>query len=82
MRKYRNRFFILNYNKKCDFIERNDCDMFYYEITCRYCGKLYKLMEGTKKYQQYKEDRQRKFSCDDCERRIEADSRKYLFNRD
>ncbi|WP_336045890.1 DUF2197 domain-containing protein [Solibacillus ferritrahens] len=56
--------------------------MFYYETTCRYCRNPYKLVEGSKKYQQFKKNRQMKVSCDDCERRIEADSRKYLFNRD
>jgi hypothetical protein len=35
-----------------------------------------------KKYQQYKVNRNAKFSCDACERRIEDDSRKYLFDRD
>ena len=56
--------------------------MFYYETTCRYCRKLFQLPEGTKKYQQFKVNRNASISCDDCERRIEADSRKYLFNRD
>lgn len=56
--------------------------MFFYETTCRYCRKPFKLIEGTKKYQQFKVNRQASISCDECERRIEADSRKYLFNRD
>lgn len=56
--------------------------MFFYETTCRYCSKSFKLMEGTKKYQQYKINRNARISCDDCERRIEGDSIKYLFNRE
>ena len=56
--------------------------MFYYEVPCRYCRQVFKIQEGTKKYQQYKVNRMTKLSCDDCERRIEDDSRKYLFNRD
>ena len=56
--------------------------MIYYEIECRYCKKCFKLLEGTKKYDVYKKNRQLKQSCDDCDRKIEADSRKYLFNRD
>lgn len=56
--------------------------MFFYETTCRYCRKPFKLMEGTKKYQRFKENRQASIGCDNCDRRIEADSRKYLFNRD
>lgn len=54
----------------------------FYETPCRYCRKPFKLLEGTKKYQQFKVNRQASISCDNCERRIEADSRKYLFNRD
>ncbi|MFF5996145.1 hypothetical protein AAGS61_15535 [Lysinibacillus sp. KU-BSD001] len=56
--------------------------MIYYEIHCRYCKKPFKLEEGTRKYQQYKQNRNGQFSCDDCDRRIESDSRKYLFDRD
>lgn len=56
--------------------------MIYYETACRYCRKTVKLVEGTKKYQHYKVNRNAKFSCDDCDRNIEADSRKYLFDRD
>ncbi|HEY4623551.1 hypothetical protein MKX47_08730 [Solibacillus sp. FSL R7-0668] len=56
--------------------------MFTYEAICRYCRKPFTLREGTKKYQQYKVNRQANISCDSCERRIEDDSRKYLFDRD
>jgi len=56
--------------------------LIYYETTCRYCRKTFKLLEGTSKYRQYKSNRDVKFSCDDCDRRIEDDSRKYLFDRD
>lgn len=56
--------------------------MIYYEADCMYCKKPFKLLEGTRKYQQYKQNRNGKFACDDCERRIEADARKYLFDRD
>ena len=56
--------------------------MIYYEIICRYCRKPFKLEEGTPKYMRYKQRRHEKFSCDDCDRRIEDDSRKYLFDRE
>lgn len=56
--------------------------MIYYEIKCRYCKKQFKVYEGSKKYADYKRNREGKFSCDDCDRNIEADSRKYLFDRD
>lgn len=56
--------------------------MIYYEATCMYCKRPFKLLEGTRKYQEYKQNRNGKFACDDCERRIEADARKYLFDRD
>lgn len=56
--------------------------MIYYETICRYCKRPFKLIEGTRKYQEYKRNRNGKFACDDCERRIGGDARKYLFNRD
>lgn len=56
--------------------------MITYETICRYCRKPFLLQEGTKKYQKYKVNRLANISCDACERRIEDDSRKYLFNRD
>lgn len=56
--------------------------MIYYETTCRYCRQTFRLVEGTAKYARYKKNRDEKFSCDDCDRRIEADSRKYLFDRE
>ena len=56
--------------------------MIFYELQCRYCKKAFKAIEGTRKYADYKKNRHAKFSCDDCDRNIEADSRKYLFNRD
>lgn len=56
--------------------------MIFYELQCRYCTKTFQAVEGSRKYADYKKNRQAKFSCDDCDRNIEADSRKYLFNRD
>ncbi|WP_169817974.1 hypothetical protein [Caryophanon latum] len=56
--------------------------MITYEVTCRFCQQPFLLVEGTAKYMRYKKNRAEKFSCDDCDRRIEADSRKYLFDRD
>lgn len=57
-------------------------DLIYYEAVCRYCKRPFKIVEGTVKYQQYKRNRNGKFACDTCERRVAADARKYLFNRD
>ena len=62
--------------------EREFTYMFFYEVKCRYCKKPFALQEGTKQYQQYKVNRAANFSCEDCDRCIEVDSRKYLFNRD
>ena len=56
--------------------------LIYYEVECRYCKSKFHAIEGTKKYADYKKNRKGKLSCDDCDRKIEADSRKYLFNRD
>ena len=56
--------------------------MIYYETTCRFCKKTFKLLEGTKNYAQYKKNPNAKYACDDCNRRIEDDARKYLFDRD
>lgn len=56
--------------------------MITYETTCCYCRKPFLLLEGSVKYMRYKKNREARFSCDDCDRRIEADSRKYLFDRD
>ena len=56
--------------------------MFTYEVICRYCRQPFQLVEGSAKYARYKKNRNEKCSCDDCDRRIEADSRKYLFDRE
>ncbi len=56
--------------------------MITYEVTCRYCRQPFHVVEGTKKYADYKKNHQANFSCDTCDRLIEDDSRKYLFNRD
>lgn len=53
-----------------------------YEIICCYCRQVFKLNEGTPKYMRYKKNPHARFSCDDCDRKIEADSRKYLFDRE
>lgn len=56
--------------------------MIFYEVTCRYCKGMFQLKEGSKQYKEYKVNRNAKFSCDSCNRNIEDDSRKYLFNRE
>ena len=56
--------------------------MIFYETTCRFCRQTIKLLEGTKKYAEYKVLPTKKMACDDCERKIEEDSRKYLFDRE
>ena len=55
---------------------------FFYEVPCSICQKTFKLLEGTAQYKLYKVNRTRKFQCEMCTRKIEDDSRKYLFDRD
>ena len=56
--------------------------MIYYESICRYCKQSFKIIEGTKQYQAYKRNPNGSYSCEACNRKIEDDSRKYLFQRD
>lgn len=56
--------------------------MIYYDATCTICRKNFRIEEGTSQYKMYKLNPHGKFSCDQCKRKIEDDSRKYLFNRD
>ena len=52
--------------------------MIYYEATCFCCKKQFKMMEGTRKYQLFKQNMKGKFSCENCDHKIYLEARKNL----
>jgi len=55
--------------------------MIYYETTCICCKRQFKLLEGTRKYQLYKVNRQRRLTCEQCDQKIHAEARKSLLSK-
>lgn len=55
--------------------------MYYYEATCFCCKKLFKMMEGTRKYQLFKQNMKGKYSCENCDHKIYQEARKNLMAR-
>lgn len=54
--------------------------MFYYEVLCYSCRKIFKVYEGSLKYQLFKENKTKYFCCEDCNLKIRLDAIKQ-FNR-
>jgi len=52
-----------------------------YSIHCIFCKKEFKVVEGTRKYKLYKQNMNGKFSCEDCDRKIELEARKGLLGK-
>ena len=55
--------------------------MISYSLHCIFCKKTFEVVEGSKKYRLYKQNMQGKFSCEDCDRRIELEARKGLLGK-
>ena len=53
--------------------------MSYYEVICYSCKKEFRVIEGTMKYKQFKENRKGKFCCEDCSHKIRLDAIKNFF---
>ncbi|WP_081755927.1 DUF2197 domain-containing protein [Paucisalibacillus sp. EB02] len=48
--------------------------MFYYEVLCYSCKKIFKVYEGSPKYKQAKENKIKVFCCDDCNHKIRIEA--------
>ncbi len=55
--------------------------MYHYVSNCICCKKDFKILEGSRKYQLYKQNMNGKFTCDDCSHKVELDARKALFGK-
>lgn len=55
--------------------------MIAYSVSCIFCKKTFEVVEGTKKYTMYKRNMKGKFSCDDCDTKIEFEARKGLLGK-
>ncbi|OMI25187.1 DUF2197 domain-containing protein [Bacillus haynesii] len=53
--------------------------MFYYEVLCYNCKKIFKVYEGSLKYKQFKERKNKIFCCEDCSHKIRIDAIKNFF---
>ncbi|MGE6515054.1 hypothetical protein [Lysinibacillus sphaericus] len=55
--------------------------MISYSLHCIFCKQIFEVVEGTKKYNLYKQNMKGKFSCEDCDCKIELQSRKGLMGK-
>jgi len=55
--------------------------MITYSVSCIFCKKTFEVVEGTKKYTLYKRNMKGKFSCENCDSRIELEARKGLLGK-
>lgn len=55
--------------------------MFRYETICYCCKKTFFVLEGTKKYRLYKQNRNGKFSCEHCDDKIYVEARKQFLSK-
>ncbi|WP_235864098.1 DUF2197 domain-containing protein [Sutcliffiella halmapala] len=53
--------------------------MFYYEVLCFSCKKVFRVYEGTLKYKQFKENRESKYCCEECSHQIRLEAIKNFF---
>ncbi|HWO74637.1 MAG TPA: DUF2197 domain-containing protein [Bacillus sp. (in: firmicutes)] len=54
--------------------------MFYYEVHCYSCKKVYRVYEGTKEYKHYKKKREKGiYCCEDCSHNIRIEAIKNFF---
>lgn len=60
---------------------KGDKSMISYTTTCIICKEKFELIEGTKKYREYKVNRDKKFWCDSCEEKIISQARKGFISR-
>jgi len=52
-----------------------------YELQCIFCKQPFHVIEGTRKYNLYKRNMNGRFSCEDCDRKIEHEARKSLLRK-
>ncbi|MGE8000311.1 hypothetical protein ACQKOF_16845 [Lysinibacillus sp. NPDC093190] len=55
--------------------------MISYSLRCIICKEIFEVVEGTRKYTLYKQNMNGKFSCEDCDRKIELEARKGLLGK-
>ncbi|WP_196244013.1 hypothetical protein [Lysinibacillus fusiformis] len=55
--------------------------MITYSVSCIFCKKTFEVVEGTRKYALYKRNMKGKFSCEDCDSKIEREARKGLLGK-
>lgn len=57
----------------------NEDNMFYYEILCYSCRKIFRVYEGSLNYKLFKENKTKFFCCEDCSHKIRMDAIKNFF---
>ena len=55
--------------------------MITYSVSCIFCKKTFEVVEGTRKYTLYKRNMKGKFSCEDCDSKIEREARKGMLGK-
>ena len=55
--------------------------MISYQANCIFCKKAFQIVEGTNKYRVFKRNMRGKYSCDDCDRKIEHEAKKGLMGK-
>ena len=55
--------------------------MISYKANCIFCKKGFRIVEGTNKYRVFKQNMQGKYSCDDCDRKIEHEAKRNLIGK-
>lgn len=53
--------------------------MVFYEVMCICCKQIFRVYEGTEKYNRYKKDRNAKFCCEECNHNIRLEAIKNFF---
>ncbi len=54
-------------------------NMFYYEVLCYSCRKVFRVYEGSLNYKLFKENKTKFFCCEDCSHKIRMDAIKNFF---
>ncbi|MBJ8030489.1 DUF2197 domain-containing protein [Bacillus cereus group sp. N21] len=53
--------------------------MIFYEVICFCCKNVFRVYEGTRKYNQFKKNQEGKYCCDECSHKIQLEAIKHLF---
>ncbi|MGE8207340.1 DUF2197 domain-containing protein [Heyndrickxia sp. NPDC080065] len=51
----------------------------FYEVICLCCKQVFRVYEGTEKYNKFKKNRNGKYCCDDCSHKIKIEAMKNFF---